>query len=527
MAKDNILLEGKFPYYLGKDRGYVMPGEQTHLFISVENRTGAGQLTAVRLFLPPGLSLADAAENWTAGEQDGRRFVEQSLALAAGFDQWFDLVPIVIDSRLAAGAYSLEIAAGERRQMLAFAVDGQNVAGGGEKIAITGLVLPLDKDGKLDERLSHNTLTLRDRSLDYYKNFLRGKGAANQEIEAMHPLTHLGIDIENPAGLQQLAVVTTRLLDKNTRQPVPGLFTPGTTGEDKNAGALAGTEGSLTAFAAITGEAAQRIQVPVYADERLLKNGEYILHTELSGGGTPLSRELELTIVKKDNKAMLSVLLAALALLAGVGFAVRRLKRLFAGMKVRWLITIALFGAAAFVLVNIPAAFLSDLFHVLLGPFGVLISGFFSGVVLYMLVVSLLVLIPRPGTAALMLTVRMLLSLAVFGHFSPVMLMSYGVCALLLETLLYFSGFYRSGLAEAAPGKPAFWRNALILAAVCAIADSAATYTGLQASAFLYRMYYAEWYVLLLVLMNGCVYTAAGAICGIVLGSRLARVGGD
>jgi hypothetical protein len=45
--------------------------------------------------------------------------------------------------------------------------------------------------------------------------------------------------------------------------------------------------------------------------------------------------------------------------------------------------------------------------------------------------------------------------------------------------------------------------------------------------AFLYRMYYADWYIALILLMNGFVYTAIGAACGTLLGSRLSKVGGD
>ena len=43
----------------------------------------------------------------------------------------------------------------------------------------------------------------------------------------------------------------------------------------------------------------------------------------------------------------------------------------------------------------------------------------------------------------------------------------------------------------------------------------------------LYRLYYADWYIYLVMAVNGFMYTMIGAGCGLMLGSRLADVGGD
>ena len=106
----------------------------------------------------------------------------------------------------------------------------------------------------------------------------------------------------------------------------------------------------------------------------------------------------------------------------------KRLKQ----MKSRWLITAALFGATAFAVVSLPTTFISDFFHIILGPFSFLITGMFSGILMYMLLCSLVILIPHMGIVSLMLFVKMLINMIVFGHISPISLLLVGVQAVLL-----------------------------------------------------------------------------------------------
>lgn len=189
-------------------------------------------------------------------------------------------------------------------------------------------------------------------------------------------------------------------------------------------------------------------------------------------------------------------------------------------------ITIALFGTCAFAVVSVPSTLLNDFFHILLGPFGFLITGMFSGVVLYMLTGALITLMPVQGVPSLMAAIRYLLGLLAFGHMSPVMFLVYGVNAFLLELALALTGITSRRIAPA-ERSPFSLRKMLVLALACAVADTAATYVGLQGTAVLYRMYYADWYIYLVMAVNGFFYTAVGAGCGVFLGRRLADVGSD
>ena len=145
---------------------------------------------------------------------------------------------------------------------------------------------------------------------------------------------------------------------------------------------------------------------------------------------------------------------------------------------------------------------------------------------LYMLTGALITLIPLQGVVSLMAAIRLLLGMVAFGHMSPIVFLSYGVNAFLLEGALALSGFTAKNLYDVKPAAFSL-RRLVILALACALADTAATYVTLQGMSVLYRLYYADWYIYLVMAVNGFMYTMIGAGCGLMLGSRLADVGGD
>lgn len=525
LADEAVLVSCQMPYYLGRPRSSIQPGETVQALVTVEKRGGPAESRTVSIELPPGW-LPAVAEEWDKSQNNGQFRLQRQIELEAGYGHWFDLLRVKAPETLLPGDYYVAVEAGGQASRIKLPVTaGESVQGGA--IRIEDIVLPLDRDGKPDERLEQGTLVLRDRQWDYYKNVLAGKGASNQEVEAIHPVTHIGVDVANPSGDQKLELVTIDLLDAHTRQPVAGLFTPGTTGEDLNAGALDGHRSRLMVFTALNGEARQRLLLPVYTDERLIGDGQYSLRVTLDeGAGNPVVRDVPFQIIKKDEKAAGVVGLAVVLLTTGMLLSVRRIRPILSGMKTRWLVTIALFGACAFAVVNVPATLLTDFFHILLGPFGFLVSGLFNGVFLYMIVVTLILLIPRPGVIAMMTLVRMLLGMLAFGQISPITLLSYGMHAFLLETFLAAGGVYR-WLQTADEDKAVPGRMVCMIGLACGLADMIASYVGLQAMAFLYRLYYADWYIWLLMAVNGFLYTTVGAVSGIRLGRRLAGVGGD
>lgn len=522
----NVSLE--VPYSLGLKQTAVAPGETIHAIFSIENTTAQEREIPVEILFPPGLALAGHLEHWTVSSQPAGISIKRLVGLDGGYGQWFDLLTLTADENLASGTYRIRLhTGGTAREVMLKVTPKTGDISPMQSPVFEQIVLPLDKDGRRDEKQSGNALVLRDRSLDYYKNVLRGKGASNLEIEAIHPVTHMGLDFNNPAGQQRLVMVEAELLDRNTRRRVPGLYTPGSNSDSDGAGAMAANQERLTAFVALTGEEWQRLQLPIYADESLLTEGIYLLRVTVEDGQTQVwSQETPVVVVKKNMRGLITLGGAVLMLLVFLVVIVKRLPFVLAGMKTRRLITIALFGTCAFAVVNVPSTLLNDFFHIFLGPFGFLITGMFSGVMLYMLTGALITLIPLHGVVSLMATIRLLLGMVAFGHMSPIVLLSYGVNALLLETALALSGFTSAQMQDTQPARFSI-RGMVSLALACALADTVATYVTMQGMAVLYRLYYADWYIYMVMAVNGFFYTMIGAGCGLLLGSRLADVGSD
>ncbi len=529
-AAAGIQVSLEVPYSLGKEQLTVAPGQRIHAMFNIENSGSEPGRIAVRIELPVGFKVEGTPEHWSVMQHStsGNQSLSRSVDLSAGYGQWFDLLVFSVDDLVQEGVHLIRLTAGEInrevRLKVAVRADGVSIR---QKPVFERVVLPLDRDGLRDEKQNANTLVLRDRSLDYYKNVLRGKGAANLEIEAIHPVTHMGLDFSNPAGQQKLVMVEAELIDKNSRRKVAGLYTPGSNSEHDGAGAMAAGQERLTAFVALTGEPRQRLLLPVYADETQLTEGNYLLRVTVEDGETQSwSQELPLVVIKKNLRGMLTLGFGVSLLLIFLLLISKKLPGILAGMKTRRLITIALFGTCAFAVVNVPSTLLNDFLHIFLGPFSFLVTGMFSGIMLYMLTGALVTLIPLHGVVSLMAAIRLLLGMVAFGHLSPLVFLSYGVNAFLLELALAGFGFTSAGIQENGPVRFSLRRMG-VLALACALADTVATFVTMQGMAVLYRLFFADWYIFMVMAVNGFLYTMIGAACGALLGARLSGVGSD
>lgn len=517
-----ISLTVDLPYRLTAGAGENRSGAPLKALIAVENTGPAEKAVHIAIDLPAGLVPARLPPGWRA-EAGG---ITGDIRLPGGYGQWFELLTFDTGG-LQAGEHMLSVtlASGDWRQTVTRKLAiGQKAETRVKGLTIARVVLPVDRTGNLDERMSTDTLVLRDKALDYYKSVLRGKGAYNEAAEAVHPLTSMNVDFMNPGGDEKLLTVVSRLFDREGR-PVAGMFTPAASIDDREIGGFAGNKEATTAFIALTGDVNQTVRLPIYIDENLLTGGRYLLSVEARENGRPVAvAEKEVTVIARDSKAAALTLAATVMVAGGIIVAAYQRRLLFAAMKTRWLITITLFGAVSFAAVNVPATLLGEVLHVLLGPLAFLVTGMFHGVVLYMLVAALVMLIPRPGVVALLFSVRLLLGLLAFGHASPVALLLCGSQAVLLETFFYLSGITTGRVGG---GTASGWRHCLLVALTCSAADGICTYLNLNALSFLYRVFYANWYIYAAVAVNGILYSGVGGFCGVVLGKKLRTVGSD
>lgn len=314
----------------------------------------------------------------------------------------------------------------------------------------------------------------------------------------------------------------TLLLTAATVDPVTGEAPPAFI---PKAFEVTGGTGRITTLARIPARGEGRAIIPFYVRPEV-QDGEYKTRVSvmLMGSSTELyALERTLTVVR-TSPLISGILLFAVpfSLLAG-GFGALKYRKLMASMGARALTTIALFGALMFAL-----GFGVDLMglglNALLGPFSLLVGGVIAEILHHLLLVPLLLLYPRPGTAALVGLTQYLMRGMLTGQISPVDVLFVGSALGYKELWLYGMGVTRGaglGLYERIEQAPRATLLRLGLALVGASAMTAVTSLALH-SAF-YRLFYAEWYwgLTLLVAVLGPI---PGIVWGIRLGQGLNRV---
>lgn len=532
-----VKLEAVYPYNLDKSATHVVHGGSTMpLFINITGFDVPHEQPAhLRVILPEGFK-ALANGKWRLGSAGGRQTAEADWVLPADFGQSFDLLYIQPQADLARGAKQLTVEVSgdgwHERKELSFSYEPAAAAvaaepAQGKKLDrskfnwyIQSVTLPVDNLGNKDDRAAEGVVFIRDTTLEGFRNRMTGDGATNWSAVFNHPAAFLVLDMRNPQRDVRLLKFKAELIDKKTGKVMPGLCTAGKNNEDSEHG-WAGESGSVnetTALISLDGKKTQAFVIPLYVDYFTVLEGDYSLRVTVSGNGQEKVQEVPLTIAKKHNLGLLAVGFSFICLLAVLAFSYK-LKGCIYRIGARGTITVALFAALAFGGITLPTTLIGDLLHVFLGPFSGLVTGILSGVLLYLLVVALLVLFRAPGVLTLMYFVKYMLSGLMFGHFTPLGLLSMCVNVAILETLLYLSGFYRKVVLSKG--------YMLFICLLMGVGDALVTFINMEQMMFFYRLYYADWYLALYMLVNGLLYSSIGAWLGAKTGSKLQQVMGE
>lgn len=533
-----VKLEAVYPYNLDKSAAHIVHGGSTMpLFINITGFDVPHEQPAhLRVILPEGFK-ALANGKWRLGSAGGRQTAEADWVLPADFGQSFDLLYIQPQTDLTRGPKQMLVevsgAGWHERKELSFSYEPAAAAAvaaeptQGKKLDrskfnwyIQSVTLPVDNLGNKDDRAAEGVVFIRDTTLEGFRNRMTGDGATNWSAVFNHPVTFLVLDMRNPQRDVRLLKFKAELIDKKTGKVMPGLCTAGKNNEDSEHG-WAGDTGSVnetTALISLDGKKTQAFIIPLYVDYFTVLEGDYSLRVTVSGNGQEKVQEVPLTIAKKHNLGLLAVGFSFICLLAVLAFSYK-LKGCIYRIGARGAITVALFAALAFGGITLPTTLIGDLLHVFLGPFSGLVTGILSGMLLYLLVVALLVLFRAPGVLTLMYFVKYMLAGLMFGHFTPLGLLSMCVNVAILETLLYLSGFYsRQELSKG---------YMLFICLLMGVGDALVTFVNMEQMMFFYRLYYADWYLALYMLVNGLLYSSIGAWLGAKTGSKLQQVMGE
>ena len=385
-----------------------------------------------------------------------------------------------------------------------------------EHLSIESIEMPTDAIGMADPKQREDTI--------YYPRPLFS-WLRTPQTNAFEPTTYQTVRLRNSREETIHVVVSSTNTNAKSGEDISFLAPPETTNGGMN---------RSVAFASLPGGTVTEIPLPIYFHPIYLKQGktaqaipgEYKRDITVKVWGsdaTILREQRPLHLIVPNQQALLVSLLAIISSCLGFAVVLRFHERLFAGFTTKHLIVIALFSTTVFVAVMVPSTLFLNLVRAIFGPVSVLLTGLINETLYYALLTALLIYIsgdPRnaettnqgrvkgSGVILLVSVVRLLLGGVTFGLFTPMAIVYTGTSVLLLET-----GFL---LVRK--------RSLLVWAVVLGICDALSVYVDFQLSILFYRLFYADWYIVLRILIEGFVYTFIGVLLGARLGRGLWRV---
>jgi len=377
-----------------------------------------------------------------------------------------------------------------------------------DAIRLVRTSIPVGSRGIALRQYAEDTLYIQP---DLFRSLGRLFGVEPKYIDYSHPFTYQGLVLEN-TGTGALSLLVSSGIYFKDRDVMPAAFRP----PDILTGGTVETAVTVTAVLPPGGKTT--VVLPVYLSSDPVP-GEYrrVIRLIPMGSADPVAEYGFPLYVRSMNLTAWSFTLFSVFLsLTATAVFVMRFREIAAGMKVRWLVIISLYGAMTFVVSNLPVRIFGNLVSALLGPFSAFVTGFFSELLYWTLLVSLVRSIPRPGTVTFATLVRYMLNGIMFGGFQLTDILFTGTGIVAKEAAFYASGLTRRGEAFRwnTPG-------VLFLALCLCAADAFITLTGLYLHMVLFRLYFADWYIWMTLAVNSLLYTFAATFMGRRFSERL------
>ncbi|WP_243684481.1 hypothetical protein [Methanosarcina barkeri] len=477
--------------------GLAVGNSTLSAYLFFESYYDGNMNVTVELDLPKGFVLHEPSVN--------------SFSLQTEYDDWYRLVDFYIPADTPCGVYNITAKAvvdvkGTKHTIVRTTqlkvASKEEVA---NDVSVSQLIVPSDEDGYGDPSHPSNTLVVQETS-PALKKLLEFTDLKIEKEELTS--TDMGIELTNAGNSTIPVIVTYDILDIKTGEPVKA-FKPD----------IMGMKADTLCYATVTLSpgSSSLISLPIYISPDAM-GGDYLLRVKVKLTGT------DWIAVTKDQKNYCNLKavgtynnyvcrLFTRNYCPGIFFS--RPRKIMDRFKTRNLVLIALFGTVSFAAISLPMTILWDLSHAIFGPFSFLFTGLFNEILLYMLIASLVVLIPKPGVISLFMMVRFLLGGFITGSFTPITFITLSINAIILEFLLYVAGV---------TGKNPAPDNRLRMGIICGFADVISGYVSFSVWMVLYRLFYSNWYIAVNLLIDGFLYTFIGTWFGISLGNRLKKV---
>jgi len=280
--------------------------------------------------------------------------------------------------------------------------------------------------------------------------------------------------------------------------------------------------GAVTVLLRIPPNDRVRATLPFFVERAVVLEGGYRRLIEVTplGSTVPLHRvDRPLYLGRGSPWASLGFGMALLASLGGLVLLVWRGPRWLRALNTAELMTIALFGSLTFV-VAAAARLLGYGIASVLGPFSPLVTGLIDDAFRTCLLAALVVLVPRVGVGAFASLVGYLMRGLALGSFHPADLLYFGSVVCFLEGCLWLAGLTRHErwLDE---GRVARWVR---MSLGFGVANALSVAAGLVVTVVLYRLFLADWYVAMMLLLPGFLYVVAGCWLAVRFAESLRKV---
>ena len=387
------------------------------------------------------------------------------------------------------------------------------------RLRIAAVDFPADAGGRPDVGRPPGRVTLPGA---WWRALLQRSGLGSRARDPTVPWGWYGVTLEN-SGSEPVNVALQLVVTDEDGEPAAA-FRPRVRDADDRSGVVRALL-RVPAGGVVPGSALASL--PLYVDESLLSAddaAERRWSASLSiyplGSDEPLSAwEAPLYVSRGSTVASAGLALAVALGLAGAAMLARMGPRWLATARTSDLTTIALFGALSF-LVSAVGRLLSAGVAAALGPFSTMLTALVDDALRYALMATLLTLLPRPGTATLAALTGWLLSGLTTGGVGPAEVLYITGRVAVLEGALWVTGVTRrTDWVDGPPG--ARW---LRLSAAFASTSLITGVTGIAVSMVLYRLFYADWFIAMLLGGPGFLYVLVACWLAVPFADSLRQV---
>ena len=379
----------------------------------------------------------------------------------------------------------------------------------GEAIEVADWAMPTDESGRHSPGQPSEQIVMPNPVWD---RLARWWGISPGYIDSSAPYAYQTVLLSNNSPHTAGLLVTSEILNPDTHEQAPYFDPPfwESTG---------GTNQVVAFVQAGPGKTAPCV-LPIHVDPAT-PAGLYqrrIVVTPLGSDRILAMREAPLGVVR--TKPLFSTWVAFITVLSAgwLGGLLVFYRRLVRALGVRALVLLSLLGSLQFCF-TFAGGWVSSILYAVLGPFNCLVGGFLTEVLTYLFVTAILYLLPRVGAMTLAGLVSYLMGGILFGSFGLTDLLFVGSAIAFREVLLFAFRVTHMG-TPSPPRPPAF----VAMAVALGLADAASTFTNLALSGVFYRLFYANWYIVMNVTVTGFLYTVIGVYLGRNLAISLRKV---